>query len=69
VSTGFGILKFRLYDIDRIISRTVAYAVITGALPGTYVAPGAAGHYGGPGPAAETSGRAFRCRGPGETRA
>jgi len=36
VSLGFGILKFRLYDIDRIISRTVAYAVVTGLLVGLY---------------------------------
>jgi MFS family permease len=36
VSIGFGILKFRLYDIDRIISRTVAYAIVTGLLVGVY---------------------------------
>jgi MFS family permease len=36
VSIGFGILKFRLYDIDRIISRTVAYAIVTGLLIGMY---------------------------------
>jgi hypothetical protein len=36
VSIGFGILKFRLYDIDRIISRTVAYAIVTGLLLGLY---------------------------------
>ncbi len=36
VSLGFGILKFRLYDIDRIISRTLAYAVVTGLLVGLY---------------------------------
>ncbi len=36
VSIGFGILKFRLYDIDRIISRTLAYAVVTGLLVGMY---------------------------------
>ena len=36
VSIGFGILKFRLYDIDRIISRTLAYAIVTGALVGVY---------------------------------
>jgi hypothetical protein len=36
VSIGFGILKFRLYDIDRILSRTLAYAIITGLLVGVY---------------------------------
>jgi hypothetical protein len=36
VSIGFGILKFRLYDIDRIISRTLAYAIVTGLLVGVY---------------------------------
>jgi hypothetical protein len=36
VSIGFGIMKFRLYDIDRIISRTVAYAIVTGVLVGVY---------------------------------
>jgi hypothetical protein len=33
---GVGILKYRLFDIDRILSRTVAYAVITGLLLGFY---------------------------------
>jgi hypothetical protein len=36
VSIGFGIMKFRLYDIDRVISRTLAYAIVTGALVGVY---------------------------------
>jgi len=36
VSIGIGILKYRLFDIDRIISRTLAYAVVTGLLVGIY---------------------------------
>jgi hypothetical protein len=32
----FAILKYRLYDIDRLISRTVSYTVITGLLIGVY---------------------------------
>ena len=36
VSIGVGILKYRLYEIDRIISRTLAYAIVTSLLVGVY---------------------------------
>jgi hypothetical protein len=36
LSIGIGILKFRLYAIDRVISRTLAYAIVTGLLVGLY---------------------------------
>jgi hypothetical protein len=36
VSMAVAILKYRLYDIDRIISGTVAYTIITSLLVGVY---------------------------------
>ena len=35
-SMAEAILKYRLYDIDRIISRTLSYAIVTGLLIGVY---------------------------------
>ncbi len=36
VCISFAILKYHLYDIDRLISRTVSYTVVTGLLIGVY---------------------------------
>ncbi len=37
IALGIGILKFRLYEIDRIISRSVSYALVTGLIVGVYI--------------------------------
>lgn len=36
IAAGLAILRYRLYEIDRIISRTVSYAVVTGTLVGVF---------------------------------
>jgi hypothetical protein len=36
LSIGVAVLKYGLFDIDRIISRTLAYAIVTGLLVGVY---------------------------------
>jgi hypothetical protein len=35
---GIGILKYRLYDIDRLISRTLSYATVSALLAGVFLA-------------------------------
>ena len=37
ISMGVGILRYRLYDIDRLVSRTLAYAILTALLVGTFI--------------------------------
>jgi hypothetical protein len=37
LAIGVGILKYRLYEIDRLISRTLSYAISTGLLVGVFI--------------------------------
>jgi hypothetical protein len=37
LSFGVGIMKYRLYEVDRLISRTISYLIITGLLAGVFI--------------------------------
>ena len=37
IGMGIGILRYRLYEIDRLISRTISYLIVTGLLLGVFV--------------------------------
>jgi hypothetical protein len=36
IAIGVAVLRYRLYEIDRIISRTIGWAIVTGVLVGTF---------------------------------
>jgi hypothetical protein len=38
ISIAVGILRYRLYEIDRLISRTISYLIVTGLLVGVFLA-------------------------------
>jgi hypothetical protein len=37
IAMGVGIVKYRLYEIDRIVSRTLSYAIVTALLVATFI--------------------------------
>jgi hypothetical protein len=37
VAIGIAVMRYRLYDLDRVVSRTLSYAILTGVLVGVYI--------------------------------
>jgi uncharacterized membrane protein (DUF485 family) len=37
VSVGIAVLRYRLYEIDKLISRTISYAILTGLLASVFI--------------------------------
>jgi len=37
ISIGVGVLRYRLYEIDRLVSRTLSYAILTALLVGVFI--------------------------------
>jgi hypothetical protein len=37
ISIGLAILRYRMYDIDRLVSRTLSYTILTALLVGTFI--------------------------------
>jgi hypothetical protein len=37
ISIGVGIMRYRLYEIERLVSRTLSYAILTALLAGTFI--------------------------------
>ena len=60
-SAGIAILRHRLYDIDRIVNRTIVYRVLTAGLVGTYLAGVVATRTGGRPSSAAEADRAMDC--------
>ena len=38
IAIAIAVLRYRLYEIDRVVSRTISYALVTGVLAGVFAA-------------------------------